>query len=188
MPFSAFSSGTVTSSRPPSADRPEARRSGSRPGRRELGEDVDRACSAAASKPKNIIADGRGDHEEAELQARADDPAHHGRSTPSQSAVARRHLMPNSAPHSSAPPVVTTAVPAWRSRGEHGLVAVDALDGDRLADVASGRRGWCRRRSSRPAGRAGPRTGISSRSARLRRRRRSGSSSAEPLGRLVGRG
>ena len=93
--------------------------------RRELGEDVDRHV-AHARRADDQHAHAERHHDEAELQARPDDPPHHRIRAHSPSIW-------NSVPSSSWPPTLTTWVPTGRPALEDGDVAVDLVDLDRAA-------------------------------------------------------
>ena len=116
MPAIACSIGTVTSSSTSVADRPRhgtctSTRGGANSGNASTG------VFGSSMKPKDIIADAAATTRKRNfrlvptihrIMAVSPVPARDARSVHRVNC----HLMPNSAPHSSAPPVVTTAVPA----------------------------------------------------------------------------
>ena len=145
MPAMDCSNGTVTSSSTSVAERPRHGTCTSTRGGANSGNDVDGRVRQQ-HEPKAITADAAGDHEVTELQARPDDPAQHGGDPPSFSAAVRVASLDA---EFGAPELGRSGRhdrgADLRSRRQDGPVAADALDRDRLADVASGPPGWCRR-------------------------------------------
>ena len=122
------------------------------------------ASCCSWTNPSSIIPAPSADHEHPELQARTDDPTHHGRLSPASGCrrdqfrpVATSAPTPSSVPYSSAAPTVTTVGarrpdPATGTPGRPGptstVMAVPDVD-ERLRD-------WCRS-TSRRSGRTGRR-------------------------------